>query len=357
MRWELFCRVIDNYGDIGVGWRLAADLAARGESVRLWLDDASALRWMAPAGATGVEVRDWADAAAADATLAVGEVVVELFGCDPPPAFVERIATRRPVWINLEYLSAEAFVERNHALPSPVMAGPARGATKWFFHPGFTPATGGLLREPGLLAERERFDRDAWLAGLGCARARQERVVLVFCYAGAPLPALLHALAGAPTLVLLAQGAAQAIASAVAPIAGQRRFALPWLTQPDFDRALWAADLNCVRGEDSFVRAQWAGAPFVWQIYPQADGVHAGKLEAFMDRFDRTATPEAVATRRSLWQAWNGLAGWCAACDAALQPVALRTWRDDARRWRSALAAQDDLVTQLQRFAVSRRLE
>ena len=39
MRWDLFCRALDNYGDIGVGWRLAADLGARGEAVRLWLDD------------------------------------------------------------------------------------------------------------------------------------------------------------------------------------------------------------------------------------------------------------------------------------------------------------------------------
>ena len=31
MLWDLFCRVIDNHGDLGVCWRLARDLAARGE--------------------------------------------------------------------------------------------------------------------------------------------------------------------------------------------------------------------------------------------------------------------------------------------------------------------------------------
>ena len=55
--WDIFCQVIDNFGDIGVCWRLAADLAARGHQVRLWVDDASALHWMAPQGAAGVEVR------------------------------------------------------------------------------------------------------------------------------------------------------------------------------------------------------------------------------------------------------------------------------------------------------------
>ena len=76
MRWDVFCRVIDNLGDVGVCWRLARDLAARGDTVRLWIDDASALAWMAPGGATGVEV------GAFDAAGDPGEVVVEAFGCD-----------------------------------------------------------------------------------------------------------------------------------------------------------------------------------------------------------------------------------------------------------------------------------
>ena len=48
--WDIFCQVIDNYGDIGVGWRLATNLAARGQRVRLWLDNSSVLRWLAPGG-------------------------------------------------------------------------------------------------------------------------------------------------------------------------------------------------------------------------------------------------------------------------------------------------------------------
>src|SRR5688572_29546076 len=108
MRWDVFCRVIDNFGDIGVCWRLAADLAGRGESVRLWVDDAAALRWMAPGGAHGVDLVAWTDDTPA---LEPGDVVVEAFGCDPHPAFVARMAVRQPapVWINLEYLSAEDY--------------------------------------------------------------------------------------------------------------------------------------------------------------------------------------------------------------------------------------------------------
>src|SRR5436190_8920873 len=163
LQWDLFCRVVDNFGDIGVCWRLAADLAARGHSLRLWIDDPSALAWLAPGGAAGVEVIHWTD----DSALRVpGDVVIEAFGCDPPAGFVAAMVqqARPPVWINLEYLSAESYVERSHRLPSPQLSGPGTGLTKWFFYPGFTPATGGLPREPDLSDQQAQFDAAAWLA-------------------------------------------------------------------------------------------------------------------------------------------------------------------------------------------------
>jgi uncharacterized repeat protein (TIGR03837 family) len=338
MLWDVFCRVIDNFGDIGVCWRLAADLGNRGEQVRLWIDDASSLSWMAPEGAANVEVRAW------DAPpLEPGEVVVEAFGCDPPAAFVLRMQRpRAPVWLNLEYLSAEDYVERSHGLPSPQMSGPGAGLTKWFFYPGFTPRTGGLPREPGLMAARQAFDRDDWLALFGLSVVGGERVVTLFCYHNPALPQLLEALSPAPTLLLLTPGAAQRQVAALLGPDGRRgalrSFALPWLPQPDFDRLLWSGDLNFVRGEDSFVRAQWAGAPFVWQIYPQHDGAHAAKLDAFLDRLG------ADAAVRQLWHAWNGLGLW----PAALPPP--ESWRQTTLRWRDALLAEDDLVTQIINF-------
>lgn len=330
MRWDLFCRVVDNFGDVGVCWRLAGDLARHGDTVRLWIDDASALAWLAPGGHPGVAV------GAFDAAADPGDVVVEAFGCDPPAAFVAQMAARRPVWINLEYLSAEPYVERSHGLPSPQ----AGGLTKWFFYPGFTARTGGLIREDGLLEARRAFDRDAWLAARGWARRPGERVVTLFCYANPAMPALLHALAAQPTLLLLAQGPAQDQVRAAAP--GVRTVALPWLPQPDFDRVLWSGDLNFVRGEDSLVRAIWAGSPFVWQIYPQHDGVHARKLQAFV---------EAMPPVPGLWPmfaAWNGLREpWPDWPDLA-------AWSGAVARWRDALAGRPALTDALRRFARDR---
>ncbi len=155
--WDIFCQVIDNFGDIGVCWRAAADLASRGQRVRLWMDDASALAWMAPPPhPAGLSVHGW-PTQAQDVPQTVGDVVIEAFGCEIPPPFLAAIARRAPLWINLEYLSAEDYVERCHRLPSPLMSGPAAGLTRWFFYPGFTAATGGLLREPELAARQAAF--------------------------------------------------------------------------------------------------------------------------------------------------------------------------------------------------------
>lgn len=330
MHWTLFCRVIDNLGDVGVCWRLARALAARGQQVRLVTDDASALAWMAPGGAAGVQVLPWGDElAAADC----GDVVVEAFGCDPPGAVVQAMALRAqpPVWVNLEYLSAEPFVERSHGLPSPQPG----GLMKWFFYPGFTPRTGGLLRETDLLQRIAAANGTAFLAGLGCAAQPGERVVSLFCYRNPALPALLQSLAGTPTLLLLTPGPAQDQVQYAPP--GVRLLRLPWLAQADYDRLLWACDLNFVRGEDSLVRALWAGKPFVWQLYPQADNAHAAKLQAFIDLW---RPPPPVA---ALWRAWNGLGGapWPGL------PPSQAGWQQACVSWRNSLAAQASLADQL----------
>jgi len=334
MLWDIFCRVIDNHGDLGVCWRLARDLAARGERARLWIDDATALAWMAPLRPNGIEICAWP---AGEVDVQPGDVVIEAFGCDLPPAFVALMADRQPVprWVNLEYLSAEDYVERSHGLASPQFSGPGEGLTKHFFYPGFTPRTGGLLREPGLLDRVATFDGPAWLAERGWAARPGERVVSLFAYANLALPTLLESLAHQPTLLLACPGPLQA---QIADGPNLRTVALPYLHQADYDRLLWACDLNFIRGEDSFVRAQWAGKPFVWQIYPQDDDAHHAKLEAFMARAN---LPD---TWRAVWRGWNGL-------EALPAPLAgLDQATSHAVAWRAQLAAQPDLLSQLLGF-------
>jgi uncharacterized repeat protein (TIGR03837 family) len=351
VRWTLFCRVIDNLGDAGVCWRLAADLASRGETVQLVIDDASPLHRIAPRGAAGVDVLAWSD----ELDFEGAEVVIEAFGCNPPERYVEQMAKTIPAprWINLEYLSAEAHAQRSHALPSPQWQGPGRGLTKWFYYPGFTATTGGLLREPGLLRARAAFERDAWLRSLQLARGAQERVSVLFSYAHAELHTWLSALGSEPTLLLVPQGPAQAaVQAALGPTLQRgalRAHLLPWLTQADFDRLLWSSDLSVVRGEDSVVRALWAGAPFVWQLYPQHDGAHLGKLQAFLARW-RADSPAAPPVDTEAWFQW-----WNGALTAPATLPALAGWRDAVHGWREHLAVQPDLGSRLLGFVAGKR--
>ena len=358
LSWDIFCRVIDNFGDVGVCWRLAAALGRRGQAVRLWIDQPEALAWLAPQGAPGVAVIPWTTP---PPDLAPGAVVVEAFGCEPPAGFITRMAQRSPsppVWINLEYLSAEPYVERSHRLPSPQFSGPGKGLSKWFFYPGFTPATGGLLQDDaaGDAAGETIADARAWAAGQGWGAAAGGRTVLVFCYDNPALPGLLQALAAPaspqPTTLLLPPGPARVQVRALALPPTMQRVDLPYLAQPDFDRLLASTDLNLVRGEDSFVRAQvGADSPFLWQIYPQADGAHALKLETFLDQYLKRAAPgvspaDALAVRQA-FRVFNGLAPG---------PLALpetTAWRALHHAWRARLRAQTDLCSQLLHFAQS----
>jgi uncharacterized repeat protein (TIGR03837 family) len=374
MLWHIFCKVIDNHGDIGVCWRLSCDLASRGERVVLWVDDPTALAWMAPAGRTvqaghnEVDVRLWPQKFQ-NIEFSDFTVVIEAFGCEINPEYIANYANflrlnsnNEYSWINLEYISAEPYAKANHRLPSPVLAGPGIGLSKHFFYPGFTPGTGGVLREPGLLQRQARFDRADWLKKQGIFW-RGERLVSLFCYEPKALGELLAQLANGPMPVklLVTHGRARQAVEAwfagrmgrasTPMIRGQLSFVyLPALSQFEYDELLWSCDLNCVRGEDSLVRACLAGKPFVWHIYPQDDNAHHAKLAAFLDMM---AAPSAL---RRFHAIWNGID-----VNAALPELDLPAWRAAAMALREKLLAQPDLTNQLIDFvktsALNRRPE
>ncbi len=349
MRWTVFCRVVDNFGDVGFAWRLAADLGRRGIDVRLAIDDARALAWMAPRGAPRVEVTTWAAGARAPA-----DVWIETFGCGLPE---EEPAVPARVRVNVEHLSAEAYIERSHGRPSPRFDASGEPSPLWFFYPGFGDRSGGLLLEPGLLRQRERFgDGRKWLRGLGIERLAGERCVSLFCYRNPALAEWLEVLGAAPTLLLLTPGAAaeqcEALLGPELRRGHLRAVRLPALDQPDFDRLLWSTDLNFVRGEDSLVRALWSGAPFVWQLYPQDDDAHELKLDAFLDRFLEGA-PGSLACLRRLFASWNGL-DTPERVSAAFAGVDTEVWAAHCRRFRERCIARGDLSSALLDFVASK---
>jgi uncharacterized repeat protein (TIGR03837 family) len=291
-----------------------------------------------------VQIEHWCDPLP-DATP--HDVVIEAFACGLPEAWLARMAQgpTAPVWINLEYLSSEAWVEDCHRLKS---RHPRLPLTQHFFFPGFTPQTGGLLREVGLI---EALD----------AESESPDTFSLFCYANPALPALLaHWAHGPRRRVEVAYGLPQRTVGEwlgrafstgdTVEIGELTLHALPFLPQADYDRLLARCGLNFVRGEDSFVRAQWAARPMVWHIYPQADDAHQLKLRAFLDRLLAGLSDDQVHIVRGFWQAWNNgdgtavVAAWPAF--EALHPIL----RQHMRHWRDQLLQQVDLLGQLAGF-------
>ena len=110
-----------------------------------------------------------------------------------------------------------------------------------------------------------------------------------------------------------------------------------------------------MRGEDSWLRALWAGIPWLWQAYPQEDAAHLQKLDAFLDRIAPwlVGEPAFPAWKRAM-RAWNQAPDHDAADLAAwLQhPCAA----DLSRRLACATAAHvPDLAGSLMAFAQATR--
>ncbi len=363
-RWDIFCKVIDNYGDIAVTWRLARQLAAEhGINVRLWVDDLQPLVALHPQTnphatiqvLNAVEIRLWT----ADFPLNItpADVVIEAFACDIPDSYVNAMATRtnKPRWLNLEYLSAEDWVAGCHQLPS---LHPRLPLIKHFFFPGFTASTGGLICERDLIDRRNAFQHStqlqtAFWTQLGITPTTNACKISLFGYENPALPALLTAWVNSltPICVFLPDSR---LSPQVNEFFGANNewqrgnltvHKLPFLDQDSYDRLLWACDLNFVRGEDSFVRALWAGKPFIWHIYPQADNAHHAKLAAFLALYQHGLDHDSATQLTAFWRAWNQVnsdvpdwPSWFAVYTQIQQHHAA---------WINQLTTQQDLATSL----------
>ncbi|MFZ5484129.1 MAG: elongation factor P maturation arginine rhamnosyltransferase EarP [Pseudomonadota bacterium] len=373
VRCDIFCTVIDNFGDIGIAWRLARQLATEhGLAVRLWVDDLDSFQRIRPEvdpGAvrqslTGVEICRWTDPLP-DVTPA--DIVIEALACHLPDIYEQAMAAMadKPLWLNLEYLSAEDWVVGCHTLPSPH---PRLPLIKYFFMPGYLAGTGGVLMEHDLPARRRAFQADPvartefWRGLTLPPPGHGEIRASLFCYESSALATLLDAWSVHPAPVTCLLPAGKALAGAAAyfdrhplnPGDSVTRGALtlhvlPMLDQDAYDRLLCACDVNFVRGEDSFTRAQWAGQPMVWQAYRQADDIHLDKLAAFLKHYRPGLTESAACALDTLWQAWNRDQDVSAAWPAYWQHRS--EYLSHAAEWQARLSRVGDLAGNLMKFS------
>jgi uncharacterized repeat protein (TIGR03837 family) len=248
MQADVFCRVVDNFGDIGVTWRMVRQLQREHHwSIRLWVDDLKSFQRLEARVhlhallqvIEDIEIIHWGEPAP---DLIPYPLVLCGFSCDLPASYIAQLHQRPALWINLEYLSAETWVEGCHGLPS--LRGD--GLSSYFFFPGFNANTGGLLRERDLLSQRNARQKNldsqhqllerlgvsaaalaAWLPQPTAPSASREieprrqdevhdgapppsvqihaaRLLTLFCYPHAPVSQLLEALcAGSRASIVL----------------------------------------------------------------------------------------------------------------------------------------------------------
>lgn len=381
--WAIFCSIVDNYGDIGVCWRLAKGIASAHDqlqkpqfqaSVTLYIDDLVTAQKIIPALSAYspnhplviehvqiVHIQDIAHTNVAD-------VVIEAFACGLPQAYLQMMETHQSCWIVLEYLSAEDWVKDFHQKPSKH---PSLNIQKYYFFPGFTAHTGGLIREASAVNNHASINAHQFLSQLvqfeELAFNANAMHISLFCYPEANIHALFMCLANQAQAVNVFLPYNDNL-SALSDFFTEDNFQigqviqkgklriciLPFLSQTDYDQLLRACDLNFVRGEDSWIRAIWAAKPFIWQPYIQAENTHITKLNAFLQTHypikdgDNTIAaliheahlawsnvPQSTFNQNDIWQTLlNQL-------NVIQQYQILQTQQ---------LAKQPDLVTQLMRF-------
>ncbi|UYZ84049.1 elongation factor P maturation arginine rhamnosyltransferase EarP [Entomomonas sp. E2T0] len=327
-KWDIFCSVIDNYGDIGVCWRLARQLTnEHKQQVRLWVDDLNSFQKLCNLidpqlevqTIANIEIRYWDNQWQ---PVEPADIVIEAFACNIPAAYQQAMQTANKaiLWLNLEYLTYERWSIDFHALSSPQ----SNNLNKYFFFTGLEE-TGSVIREKNLLEQAEQFQNDTnrqqqFLSQLGVIKQPDHYLILLFSYANHALSEWLDILQKSnkqyhlliPQTPLLNNLADYLNIDSSSLVAGYQYHKdaltiqiIPFVNQEDFDKLLWCTNYNLIRGEDSFIRAQYAGKPMLWHIYPQQEDAHLTKLNAFLDYYLTDLTANEKQATIDWWFAWN----------------------------------------------------
>lgn len=321
MNFDIFCNVVDNFGDAGVCLRLARELTVLGDSVCLYCNNPATLNTIVNSSDLENEklcLKIW-DKHTKDSYQA-SEVAVAAFSCRIEDEILKKIEDDSKLIINLEYLSAEPFVDDFHTLPSPLYKIPC-----CFFFPGFTSKSGGLNFESSFM-KKIKNSKELHLNGSGC---KKPLTITLFSYSNPSSAQLFHELTSEPIF----KGAKLLVFEGLPLDNFNKRLnlhlkvndeavlendlevkVLPMLSQDEYDDLILSSDLNFVRGEDSISRAILSGLPFIWQIYPQDENAHIVKLNSFLDRIQEycknSDEKERFRLMRQVMLAYNGAADY-----------------------------------------------
>ena len=304
---DIFCEIIDNFGDIGVVYRISKELKKIFQNVRIRI----VLNRLEEFKAINKKVKD-TDYQEIDGLICVTEkyvkenmesfgvsdVFIEAFGCNVPEEYVKAAKENSKLWINLEYLSGEKWIEDFHLCESLI---DSKTLKKIFFMPGFSEKSGGVIIDSGFL-ERMKFgkeNRDEVLKKYFKDFDLKDKFIgTVFSYEK-NFENLLETLKNyeKETVLLLMGEKTQKSFSEILKknltedygnIVKYGKITMiysDFFSQEEYEEIISASDFNFTRGEDSFVRGIVLGKPFMWHIYLQEEKAHMDKIKAFTERF------------------------------------------------------------------------
>ncbi|MGL5971328.1 MAG: elongation factor P maturation arginine rhamnosyltransferase EarP [Cetobacterium sp.] len=306
---DIFCEIIDNFGDIGVVYRLAKEfknIYKEDIKIRVFLNrldefleinkKAKNISWQE---IDGIEYITNEFLAKNICTFSPANVIIEAFGCNVLEEYLEKAKQESTLLINLEYLSGETWIEDIHLMESPIGA---KKLKKYFYMPGFRENTGGVIvdnlflkRKLAVLNNKDYY-RKKYLSDLD---SEEYFVGTIFSYEKNFIP-LFEALSQNNKknyILVLGEKSKESIKENLKNLNAEYlrtdlaqyknikiKF-MPFLEQEEYEELINLVDYNFVRGEDSFVRALLTGKPFVWHIYLQEEMAHMDKIEGFIERY------------------------------------------------------------------------
>lgn len=341
----VLCKVVDNYGDVGVVWRLCKNLITlrKDLSIHLVIDDLISFNKICSQvdcnkpfqSVYGINIYDWKDNSLCYDNFIINDgeklnIILECFQCGRPD-WMEKILfevklARTVQIIMIDYLTAEKYAEDFHCLDSLTRSSKVR---KVNFMPGFTEKTGGLIID------------DKWR---DLRNWNSEGDILVFTYEKnwTPLVKAIQESLLKSHKVLLAQGRGRASFEENALENNLNIDVLPFVNQEKWDEIMQSCSVLIIRGEESMSRACLSGIPFVWQAYPQSDEYQLVKVNALLDRMEKHFKSEDFELVKNVWLALN-------------QPENEVTVENMYNNWKKFLDAVPELVYGFKDFALDLR--
>ncbi|WP_297488027.1 elongation factor P maturation arginine rhamnosyltransferase EarP, partial [uncultured Cetobacterium sp.] len=158
---DIFCEIIDNYGDIGVVYRLAKEMKKLYKDnieIRVILNRLDEFKKLNKRvediqcqEIDGIIYITEEFLTKNICTFSPANVIIEAFGCNVFQGYLEKAKEESSLLLNLEYLSGEKWIEDIHGMESLMGA---KKLKKFFFMPGFSEKSGGVMAD-SLFLERK----------------------------------------------------------------------------------------------------------------------------------------------------------------------------------------------------------